>query len=205
MQSSNNKNKIKLHPGGVHFLNKGEKATFSAPNRPGDNSDDMIKRMYRTFSMYFRMPYEILFLDLSSTSYSSWKGGIIEIRRVKRRWRDKLSFILKWISSTWVSEARSKNFIWNKTEDPMIEIKYRDDDTVDLLKRSNADQRDLDSGVKSVQQVCTERDIDYERMLRDKYNYNVDEKEIEAKTKKAIKELEEKYGISLSEKENKDD
>lgn len=73
-----------INPGGVHYLNKGEKLQQSKMESPGQTYDPFVKSRLRGASVGASQPYSSFSGDRSESSYSSDRLSLIESRSVDR-------------------------------------------------------------------------------------------------------------------------
>jgi capsid protein len=187
----------KLQPGSVFYLKPYEEIQFAAPNRPGDNVDPFIVRIYKTISMYVRIPYPILFLDLGETNYSSWRGGVNELKKMIIRWRRELTSIITWIVNTIVLEGMANGEIRGNFNTLSVKVRWPSIGILDPEKEARANKYRLDNGTASKQMVCDEEGISYEEVQAEIFASQELDLENKAKLEKKRVELEQKYGIEL--------
>lgn len=191
---------MKLRPGMVHFLKKNaQEVKFANPNKPGDNVDSFRVREYKLISMFLRIPYEILFLDLSEANYSSWKGGSLEQKKMCSRWRRNLNEFLEWLCYTLIAEGMSKDLIRGNFEGLKIRKRWPSSGLLDPEKESRGNRLRLQAKTASQQLICDEDGNDWEEIQADLDEEALREQEREAKLLANRKKLEEKYGIKFPE------
>ena len=179
--------KSKLQPALISYLKPNEDITFASPNRPSDNHDHFVLRLCRFIAAAYRIPYEHYMLDLSITSYSSWRGGSIEVVKNVNRWRRELNTNLLWILDTVLMEAVSKNMISTSLKNVITSIRFPKMKSVDEEKTARANKIELVNGTNSVQRISEESDIDYEELQTELIQETKDKVNLEA-----IKLLEQK-------------
>lgn len=195
--SYNTRRVTKLRPGMLSYLKPNEDISFASPNRPNDNVDLFIVRLQRLISMYIRVPYEIAFLDLSITNYSSWRGGDNEVKKLKLRWRKRLDAFIVWIENTVLQEASIFEII--RSGESRLNIRWPSFSSIDTLKENRANKVDIEIGTTTPQRVIEERGDSFEEIQEELTEYALLETERQALVLKRQKELEEKYGISFKE------
>lgn len=204
--SYNTRRVTKLRPGMLSYLKPNEDISFASPNRPNDNVDAFLVRLQRLICMYIRVPYEIAFLDLSITNYSSWRGGDNEVKKLKLRWRNRLDYFISWIQNTILMEASLYEVI--RTGESRLNIRWPSFSSIDTLKENRANKIDIENGTTTPQRIIEERGDSYEEIQEELTEYALMETERQAIILKRRKELEEKYGISFKDleesKENSD-
>jgi len=194
----------KLQPGILSYLRMNEKITFASPNRPSDNFDTFILRLCRFVSMCLRMPYEQLFLDLSITNYSSWRGGSLEVDRNFNRWRRDLTFLLKWIILTFLREGIANKVIKGNLSKIIIQIVFPKYKSLDEEKSARARKINLVNKTVSVKQVVDEEGKTFDD-LQEELDIETD-LAVDREARKLVrqKEWEKKEGIVFNEKEVQD-
>lgn len=193
----------KLRPGMVSFLKKdAQDVKFAAPNLPGDNVDKFRMREYKLLSMYLRMPYEILFLDLSESNYSSWKGASLEAKRMISRWRRDLDRFIRLYSMTIATEGILKGLVRGDLENVKVKVRWPVSGFLDPEKESRSHRIRIENKTASPQQICEEEGNDYDDVQNELDTHALREKEREAKVIARAKELEKEYGIIFPENEN---
>lgn len=190
----------KLFPGMVHYLRHNEDIRFASPNRPNDNVDAFLLRIYKTIAMYLRIPYPILFLDLVDVNYSSWRGGANESKKMIQRWRKSLDEIVTWVMRTVLLEASINGLIRGDINKITVAMRWPVYGILDAEKEARANKIELENGTTSPQRICDEQGVVYEEvqqeLLEDQLNA-VDRRALELKR---IKEKEKEYGIVFEEK-----
>jgi lambda family phage portal protein len=73
-----------VNPGGVHYLNKGEKLNQTKMENPGQTYDPYIKSRLRGASVGAGQPYSSFSGDYSESSYSSDRLALIQARAIDR-------------------------------------------------------------------------------------------------------------------------
>lgn len=187
----------KISPGSIFYLNKGDRVDFASPNRPSDNTDQFIRRIIRVISSGVPMPYEFLNYDLKEVSYSSWKGATIRYNRVLDTWKDDLSDILLQV----VNSRERVESLKNKTRVKYInKISFTPNSPLDPEKQARANKIELANiKTKSVQDVCSEKGIDYKQLLKEREQEAMDEVALEAKKELERQKYRDKYGIEFPE------
>ena len=200
----------KLQPGNIAYLKPNEDISFASPNRPGDNADPFILRMYKTVAMYYRIPYSILFLDLADTNYSSWRGGAIETIKMVNRWHDRLNGVIKWIVNTWVLEGIILGVIRGSVSNAKVVTRWKSSGILDPEKEARANKVRKSIGAASGQMIAEEQGLDYDELQQEIWDEEEAKVEHDAKVLKMKKDLEEKLGVIFPdtvqpEEEKKDD
>ena len=133
--------------------------------------------------MKVRIPYPILFLDLSEINYSSYRGGILEARRVFKRWRrslyeDVLCPILKSI----MTEAFVKGLIPAVQDLTPELLKPRIDfpawGYIDQEKEAKAESLMVEKGLSSHPRIAAEHGENWEEILEEEVIYKLKKQEL---------------------------
>jgi lambda family phage portal protein len=185
----------KLFPGQVFYLKPNEEIDFASPNRPNDNVDAFIVRLQKLIAMYLRIPYPILFLDLTEVNYSSWRGGANEMRKFINRWRWNLEKMITWILRTVLVEAGLLGLVRGDISDVTFNIRWPSSNILDPEKEARANKIALQNGTTTPQRICDEEGVDYEEILREAEADKLARLEMQARILKRKKELEAEYGI----------
>jgi lambda family phage portal protein len=195
----------KLKPGMVTFLKKdAQDVKFAAPNLPGDNVDKFRLREYKLISMYLRIPYEVLFLDLSEANYSSWKGATLEAKKATARWRNDLVEIIDWYVFTILSEAMIKGLIRGNTDYLKVRERWPSAGFIDPEKENRSNKLRLQNETASKQMLCEEEGNDYEEIQAEILKDALKSVERQALVLKRKMELEKEYGITFPENEEEE-
>ena len=193
----------KVKPGMVTFLDKeAQDVKIASPNLPGDNVDRFRLRNYKLIAMYTRLPYEILFLDLSEANYSSWKGATIETKKMFMRWRRELNLVIEWYLKTVLTEASLRGLIRGDLDILKIRVRWPASGFIDPEKENRSNRLRLQNKTASVKMLCEEEGNDYLEIQQELEEEAIVAVELEAKVLLKQKELEEKHGIIFP--ENKD-
>ena len=192
------KKHTKLQPGLITYLNPEEEITFGTPNRPSDNFDVFVLRICRFLAATVRMPYEHLFLDLSVTSYSSWRGGSLEIERNVNRWRRDLEGVIQWILMTLLREGVAKRIIKGSLKKISLSIAFPKFKSIDEEKTARS--RKINMSIEATSQQREQDGIgeDYEQLQEELTEEAIHKVEREAKVLVRKKELEEEFDIVFS-------
>ncbi len=190
----------KINPGTMYFLKRGDRVDFSSPSRPADNADVLIKRLIIHACASIRIPYDIAFLDLQDTNYSSWKGGSLEAGRNAKRWVQLLQKVDTWVSNTILLEAISKRRLKGSLKNTSIVSRYPRYNPLDDEKSARADNLNLNKNKTTSQhQVCEENNQDWQQVQDERLVEAMSEVKLQAEVLKEQKVYEKKYGILFSE------
>jgi len=197
-QDSNQQRRVqKLAPGQVFYLKPEEEINFAAPNRPGDNADAFIERILKLVASYLRVPYPILFLDLSEVNYSSWRGGTLETIKMINRWRNRLDEVIDWIVGTWVLEGMSLGLVRGSFDSISIIKRWKTSGILDPEKEARANKIRLTMGIASKRMIAEEQGLDYEEVQAEIYEEQREDTEQQAEILKLKKEKEKEFGVTF--------
>jgi hypothetical protein len=117
--------------------------------------------------MAIRIAYPMLALDLSDTTYSSWKGGSIEVKRNMTRWRLTLGDTLTWVLKNKIAEASLAGDFKSALKSTKVSIRFPKFEVVDEEKTARANRLDLESQVTSTRRISDEGGKDFEELQRE--------------------------------------
>lgn len=175
----------RMHPGTIIPLRQGEKMTLLDPHRNGDEVEPLLLRLAKFLSMKVRIPYPILFLDLSEINYSSYRGGILEARKMFKGYRLWLTRNFVWpYISTRIREAWLKGML-PAVKDLTDAVLYPRVDWpawgyVDPTKETSSSADSIRFGLSSQQKEAAERGDDAFEILEEKARYYEEKKRIYA-------------------------
>jgi capsid protein len=185
----------KLQPGQIFYMRPNEDISFASPNKPSDNEDAYILRIYKTISMYVRMAYPLLFLDASDVNYSSWRGSALETLKTVARWRRDLSEVVQWLVETIVFEAMTLSLVRGDLSEINLRKRWPIPGILDREKEARADKLDLQNGITSKQKISDERGESYEEIQQERLEERKFELRVEAELLAEKKNLAEEYDI----------
>jgi len=195
-QDSNGERRVqKLAPGQVFYLKPDEEIEFAAPNRPGDNADAFILRILKLIAAYLRVPYPLMFLDLSEVNYSSWRGGVLEMIKMISRWRNRLDEVIDWIVGTWVLEGISLGIVRGSYKNSIIVKRWKTSGILDPEKEARANKIRVTIGTASKKMICEEQGLNYDEVQAEIYEEQMADLEQEAAVLIRKKQLETENGI----------
>lgn len=204
-QSNQTRRVQKLQPGQIFYLKPNEQINFASPNKPSDNQDAFLLRLYKTIAMTFRVPYPILFVDLIDVNYSSWRGGALETRKMVNRWRRDLDGIVDWICNTYILEAMTVGLVRGDVKNTRLRKRWPTSGILDPEKEARANKVALTNGTKSRQMICDEEGSVYSEILEDRQQEALDDVDIEAQKLIKQKEYSDKYDIIFKDQQTPDD
>lgn len=185
----------KLQPGAIFYMKPNENIEFASPNRPNDNVDAFLVRLQTLVSMALRIPYALLFQDLNSVNYSSWRGGMLEVKRLVGRWRRDLNAIVDWILRTWMLEGMIRGEVRGSLDKLSMIQRWPIFGELDPEKQGRADKLRLQNGTVSRQMIAEEQGTNYEDITAELLEEALTAVELEAQILKRKKELEEELDI----------
>lgn len=193
--TSKQKKLSKLQPGLISYLLPDEEISFGAPNRPSDNFDTFILRLARFVAATIRFPYEHMFLDLSITSYSSWRGGSLEVERNVNRWKRDLKDVVEWVVFTYLREGVAKRKIIGSLKEVSLVVTFPKYKSIDEEKSARARKTNLTSESTSHQREQEELGYEYDQLREELDEEALHKTEREALILELKKKLSIKYGI----------
>lgn len=196
LDSNNTARRVhKLFPGMIHYLKPNESIDFASPNRPNDNVDAFIVRICKLIAMYLRIPYPVLFLDLSEVNYSSFRGGANEMKKTINRWRKDLDNIIDWIINTVLLEASLRGTLRGNINTISLKKRWPVHGILDSEKEARSNKIELQNGTTSPQRICDEEGTVYEEIQKELEEDQIKATERTATVLKRQQELEKDLGI----------
>jgi len=176
----------KMQPGTMLPLRTGESIDLLDPKRNGAEVEPILLRLCKFLAMKVRIPYPVLFLDLSEINYSSYRGGILEARKMLKGWRSHLEndFVMRYLA-TRIKEAWLKGLIPAAKElTPQI-LNVRVDwpawGYIDAVKETNAALKGIAGDLSSPQREAAERNEDAFQIIEEKAKFYAEKKKIYSK------------------------
>lgn len=172
----------KLQPASIIPLKTGEELQGFDPKRSSGDVEPLILRLAKFLSMKVRIPYPVLFLDLSEINYSSYRGGILEARRVFSRWRRSLQEdVISPILESIVTEAFLKGMIpgaIDLTPDVLFpRVDFPAWGYIDQEKEAKAESLMIEKGLSSHPRIAAEHGENWEEILQEEIDYKLKKKE----------------------------
>lgn len=184
----------KMSPGMIYFLRHGEKIDFASPQRPADNTRSFMEMMLILCGASVRVPYELGFLHLSNTSFSSWKGGANEIKANRGRWLNRLQQAVHFITNAFMFEASVEGLI-RGSENLKYEFRFPKFDPLDDEKTARANRLNLETEVTSRRKVSEDNNEDFDILEKQLLEEQLLETERQAEVLRRQKDLSEELGI----------
>ena len=195
--SDRNKKITSIKPGSISYLRKGEEIQFGSPNRQTENFDQLLVRCARFVASYFRIPYEILALDLSITNFSSWKGGTVEQKRNIQRWRRDLIFVNKWIINNMIYDMILRGKLRSSVDKFEIQVRFPQFESISPEETARANKINVALGTTSKQKVADDNNVDYDELRAELKEESEYELRLVAEKLKLVKELEAEFGVVI--------
>jgi len=178
---------ITLENGMVKFVgNEGEVVQVNA-HQPMQQTPDFIRAMMRQIGLPFRMPLEVIAMDMSSCNFASARIGLLPFYRNCRikagRFASRWSRIIRW----WLSRERNRlDGDPKKWTTPFPDDYWKHSllvnswEYTDPVSEAQADLLQVDMGSKSMQMVIEERGRDVQRILREREEWSKETKNLPA-------------------------
>jgi len=183
----------KMQPGTFLPLRSGEDVKMLSPTRNGQEVVNTLMKLSVDLSMKVRIPYPILFMDLKGTSFSSYRAGILEARKMLAGWRKQLTEkVVDPILGTIMQEALVRDLLFVPSEQQMArliapKVGWPAWGYVDPTKEVQAELSAISGGLTSPQRVVREHGMDSFEILEEHALYEVEKKR-----------LEDEYGVKIS-------
>lgn len=169
-----------LEPGYIARLKPGEDIKFAEPtSRGGTEYLAYLRNQLQGFSAGNHLPYGAVTGDLSQANYSSMRAGEIPTRRRVRRFQKNV-LIFQFCRPIWAALSHYSELAGVRTQMPRASWVPDKFDPIDPLKEMMTDILAIRAGLKTLDQVITERGGDREEWLSQIENINkiLDEKGI---------------------------
>jgi lambda family phage portal protein len=161
---------VTLENGSLKYIGQKDDVVQVQAQQPMQQAPDFIRAMCRFLGLPFDMPLELVLKDLSQTNFSSARIGLIGYYRACRA-RQKafiarcMSRIFRW----WLSrEIKLGRIIAPIPQDPLAHKFVSEGwDYTNPVSEAQADQLQIDMGIKTPQMAAAERGRDYEEMVID--------------------------------------
>lgn len=142
--------------------------------QPMQQTPEFIRQMFRMIGQPFDMPLEVLARDMSTVNFASARIGLLPFYRACRiratRFGTRWSRTIRWWLSREKQRSKGDPKRW-KTEFPerywAHELLTNEWDYTDPVSEAQADQLQIDMGIKSRKMVIAERGRDMEQIDRD--------------------------------------
>ena len=162
----------RIVPGMIMELNPGDDVTFSNPSGQATDATDFIKLQEKMIAAGHGLSYEALSRDLSDTTYSSARQGLIEDDLTYDEEREGFeALVLDEIYETFVISCYLAGYInkpdfWTNKEDYMShEWITQPRRWIDPYKEANANAIALKTGQKTFQQLQKENGRDWKQVI----------------------------------------
>jgi lambda family phage portal protein len=184
-----------IEPGMIEHLQEGQSIESFNPNRPGGTFEPFVDRILRALATGLNLPYEIVAKDFSKTNYSSARAALLQAYRYFRCRQQYLSIHLcQPIYEMVMEEAYLRGYIDvpdfydNRYEYNRARWIASGWQWVDPLKEVMASEQAIKNNISTLADECASQGKDWEENLEQR-----------AREAKKIKNLEEEYGVSLTE------
>jgi lambda family phage portal protein len=164
---------ITLENGQVRYTGTDGKVEQVNPQQPMQQTPDFIRICCRILGIPFDMPLELVLKDLSQVNFASARIGLLQYYRAcraRQKWFREtcLDRIYRW----WISREQKRQLVGNDgaflTAFPANYFKHNfvavGWDYTDPVSEAQADQLQIDMGVKTPQMVAAERGRDWDEM-----------------------------------------
>ncbi|MDO5391022.1 MAG: phage portal protein [Eubacteriales bacterium] len=160
-----------LSPGMIKELNQGDDVEVVNPNGQATDATDYIKLNERLIASGQGLSYESVSRDMSQSTYSSARQGIIEDGITYGEDKEKILEILDEIYETFIISAVLKGVIeipkfWEQKE---VYFKHhwveKPKPWIDPAKEANANKIALQTGQKTFSQICAENGRDWKETI----------------------------------------
>lgn len=164
----------RLVPGMIMELNQGDDVVTINPAGQGTDAATFIKLQQRMISSGSGLSYEATSRDLSETTYSSARQGLIEDDLTYGEEREGLQDIVldeiyeTFVISCWLKgllDVSAEKFWKNKDQYLRHEWVTEPRRWIDPQKESNANKIALATGQKTFQQICSENGRDWKQVI----------------------------------------
>ena len=192
-QDPSGKRLEELSPAMIEYLNSGESIESFSPNRPGGTFGLFMERILRDISSGLNMPYEILAKDFSKSNYSNTRAALLEARRFfmmqQRFVADKFGqpVLMMLMEEAYLrGELPILDFYQNR--DAYVRSRWITPgwQWVDPANEVQAATDSIDNNLSTLAEETATQGLDWEDTLEQR-----------ARELKKIKELEEKFGITM--------
>lgn len=159
---------VTVENGSVKYIGTKDDIVQVNPMQPMQQTPDFIRTICRLLGLPFDMPLELVFKDLSQTSFSSARIGLIGYYRACRArqqtfLRRCLSRIFRW----WLSREIKMQRILTPVPADRLRHRFMAEgwDYTDPVSEAQADLLQISMGIKSTEMAAAERGRDEEEIL----------------------------------------
>lgn len=184
-----------LEPGMIEHLGPGQDITAFNPNRPGGSFDPFVQRMLHTLAGGVNLPYLVMTKDFGRANYSSARSALLEARRVYSFWQKFIAQRLcRPVLARVLEEAHLRSLIdigdFYEKRDLYCRARWipQGHQWVDPMKEAQASDLSVRRGLSTLSDECAAQGKDWEDVLEQR-----------AREEKKIKDLEDKFGIRITE------
>lgn len=170
---------ITLENGAVKYIGTDEEVAQVQAHQPLQQTPEFIRSMYRMLGQPFKMPLEVIAMDMSTATFASARIGLLPFYRQCRikaaRFGSRWSRTIRW----WLSRERlrdrndPKRWVTDFPEDYWNhDLLPNEWDYTDPVSEVQSDMLQIDAGFKSVQMVMNERGRDAQLILQQRKDWN---------------------------------
>lgn len=164
---------ITFENGMVKYIGTDEEVAQVQPHQPMQQTPDFIRAMFRMIGQPFRMPLEVIAMDMSTCNFASARIGLLPFYRSCRikaaRFGSRWSRTIRWWLSRERQRADGDPKKWKTAFPPDFwkhELLVNAWDYTDPVSEAQADLLQIDMGTKSTQMVIEERGRDGAAILQ---------------------------------------
>lgn len=162
----------RIVPGMIMEMNPGDEAQFLEPNGTGTDASNFVKLQQRMVAAGHGLSYEAATRDMSNTTYSSARQGLIEddLTYGEEREGFENAFLDEvyetFVISAWLAGKFNAPDFWENKQTYMAhEWVLAPRRWIDPQKEANAQKTALATGQKTFQQVCSENGRDWQEVI----------------------------------------
>lgn len=162
-----------LTPGMIKELNAGDDVEVVNPTGQGQDAASFVKLQQRLVGAGQGISYEATSRDMSQSTYSSARQGMIEDQMTFNEEQEQIIAVLDEIYESFViscvlSGKVTVSDFWDRIEDYLEHEWIRQPKQwIDPAKEATATKTALNSGIKTFKQVCAENGVDWRSQLQD--------------------------------------
>lgn len=161
---------ITLENGLVKYVGNEDEVVQVDAKQPMSQTPDFIRAMLRLIGLPFDMPLELAMKDMSTVNFSSARIGLLGYYRACRaRQRSFRTKVMDRIYQWWISREVKRGSFITSAPDRFWTHSFMAEgwDYTDPVSEAQADQLQIDMGIKTPQMVASERGRDWEEMQID--------------------------------------
>lgn len=162
----------RIVPGMIMEMNPGDEAQFLEPKSQGTDATTFVKLQQRMVSASQGLSYEATSRDMSETTYSSARQGLIEDDLTYGEEREAFEDIVldeiyeTFVISCWLAGKITPKDFWDRKDEYMShEWIVEPRQWIDPYREANANKIALETGQKTFQQICSENGRDWKKVI----------------------------------------